>query len=167
MKGLVLYRSHFGNTKLVAESISQQITALDHEAVVQDVRQKLPDLQDIDFIMVGSPTRIARPDGKALKMLKELKKKGFTEKPVVIFDTYGPEPKDPVELEKSKKWLYPGAAGIMHNVAEEQGLNVYKDTLRCEVQAGMKGPLAEHQLEKAASFTREFLTEIGKTSGKN
>jgi flavodoxin len=167
MKGLVLYRSHFGNTKLVAESIAQQITSQDQEAIVQDVRQKLPDLQDIDFVMIGSPTRMAKPDGKALKVLKELKKKGFTGKPVAVFDTYGPEPKDPVELEKSKKWLYPGAAGIMHRVAEEQGLNVYRGTLRCEVQGGMKGPLAEHQLEKAVSFTGEFLSEIGKTSGKN
>jgi hypothetical protein len=45
-------------------------------------------------------------------------------------------------------------------VAKEQGLNVYPETLRCEVQAGMKGPLAEGQLEKATAFTREFLSKI-------
>jgi flavodoxin len=164
MKGLVLFRSHFGNTKLVAESIALQIRAMGHEAIVQDVRQKLPELQALDFLMIGSPTRFAKPDGKALRVLKELRKKGFTGKPVAIFDTYGPEPTDPAELEKSKKWLYPGAAGIMHRVAEEQGLNVYQDTLRCEVQGGMKGPLAEHQLEKATLFTKEFLSGIGKMS---
>jgi len=160
MKGLVLFRSHYGNTKQVADSIAQQITALGHEAIVQDVRQKLPDLQDLDFVVIGSPTRFARADGKALSMLKELRKKGFTQKPVAIFDTYGPVPTDPKELEKSRKWLYPGAAGIMHRVAKEQGLNVYQETLRSEVQAGMKGPLAEHQLEKATSFTKEFLSRI-------
>ena len=95
MKGLVLFRSHYGNTKQVAESIAQQITSLGHEAVVQDVRQKLPNLDGFDFVMIGSPTRFARADGKALRALKQLRNKGFTEKPVAVFDTYGPVPADP------------------------------------------------------------------------
>jgi flavodoxin len=161
VKGLVLFRSHYGNTKKVAESIAEQITALGHEAIVQDVRQKLPDLQVFDFVMIGSPTRFARADRKALSVLKQLRKKGFTKKSVAIFDTYGPVPTKPEELEKSKKWLYPGAAGMMQRVAKEQGLNVYAETLRCEVLGGMKGPLAEHQLEKAASFATEFASKIG------
>jgi flavodoxin len=160
MKGLILYRSHYGNTRQVADSIAQEFTAQGNEAVVQDVRQKLPDLQDLDFVMVGSPTRFGKPDGKAVKVLKELKKKGFTGKPVAVFDTFGAVPADPAELEKARKWLYPGAAGIMQQVAKEQGLNIYPETLRCEVQAGMKGPLAEGQLEKATAFTREFLSKI-------
>ena len=114
--------------------------------------------------MVGSPTRFARADGKALRVLKELKKKGFTEKPVAIFDTYGPVPTDPAELEKGRKWLYPGAAGKMLKVAKDQGLNVHLETLRCEVQGGMKGPLADNQLEKAASFTKNFMLVISKKS---
>jgi flavodoxin len=164
MKGLILFRSHYGNTKQVAESIVKQITAQGHEADVQDVRQKLPDLQDFDFVMVGSPTRFARPDGKALGILKQLKKKGFVEKPVAVFDTYGPVPTSPEELEKTKKWLYPGAAGIMHRVAKEQGLNVYQEILRCEVQGGVKGPLADNQLEKATEFTQEFILTISEDS---
>jgi hypothetical protein len=162
MKGLILFRSHYGNTRQVAESIGRQITTLGHEAFIQDLRQKLPDLQDFDFAMIGSPTRFARADGKALSVLKKLRKKGFAGKPVAIFDTYGPVPTDPVQLEKGRKWLYPGAAGIMQRAAGEQGLNVYPETLRCEVQGGMKGPLAEHQLEKADSFTQKFVSAIVK-----
>jgi hypothetical protein len=60
--------------------------------------------------------------------LKQLRKKGFTKKPVAVCDTYGPIPTDPVELEKGRKWLYPGAAGKMLKLAEEQGLNVYPET---------------------------------------
>jgi len=161
MKGLILFRSHYGNTKQVADSIAQQITALGHEAVVQDLRQKLPDLAGFDFVMIGSPTRIARADGKALSALKQLRKKGLKKTPVAVFDTYGPVPADPQKLEKSRKWLYPGAAGKMQKLAKEQGLNVYPDTLRCEVQ-GTTGPLAEHQLEKTASFAKEFISNINK-----
>jgi flavodoxin len=161
MKGLVLFISHYGNTKQVAEAIAQQIKDSGHEAVVQDLRQRLPDLIGFDFVAIGSPIRFARPAGKAVSVLKQLRKKKFTEKPVIIFDTYGPIPKNPEELEKGKKWLYPGAAGIMQKVAKEQGLNVYPDTLRCEMQA-YKGPMADHQLEKAASFTKELLSKITK-----
>ena len=162
MKGLVLFISHYGNTKQVAETIARQITDSGHESVVQDLRQRLPDMISFDFVAIGSPTRFARPAGKAVSVLKQLRKKKYTEKPVVIFDTYGPIPTNPEELEKGKKWLYPGAAGIMQKVAKEQGLNVYPETLRCEVLGGLKGPLADHQLEKAASFTKEFVSKMTK-----
>jgi flavodoxin len=167
MKGLILFRSHYGNTKQVADSLAGQISALGHEASVQDLRQKLPDLQDFDFIMIGAPTRFAKVTGKALSVIKQLHKKGVGGKPVAIFDTYGPVPKDPVELEKGKKWLYPGAAGKMLKEAQDRGLNVYPETLRCEVQGGLKGPLAEGQLEKANAFAKEFLAAISKTPRKD
>jgi flavodoxin len=161
MKALVLFRSFYGNTKQVAESIAQQITSLGHEAIVQDLRQRLPDLKSFDFIIIGAPTRMARVTGKALRVLKQLRKKGFAGKPVAIFDTYGPVPTKPEELEKGRKWLYPGAAGIMQKVAKNQGLNVYAEILRCEVQ-GLKGPLADHQQVKIASFTKEFISKLAK-----
>jgi menaquinone-dependent protoporphyrinogen IX oxidase len=107
MRGLILFRSHYGNTKRVAESIAQEITALGHEAVIYDVCQKLPDLESFDFVMIGSPTRFARADGKALSALKQLRKKGFTKKPVAVFDTYGPVPTEPKELEKAENGFTP------------------------------------------------------------
>ena len=98
-------------------------------------------------------------------MLKQLRKKGFNERPVAVFDTCSPIPTDPVELEKSRKWIFPGAAGKMHQAAQEQGLNVYPETLRCEVKAA-KGPLADQQLEKADAFAREFISTIDKKPRK-
>ena len=105
---------------------------------------------------------MARANRKAVNVLKRLKKKGFSDKPVAIFDTYGPIPTTPEELEKGKKWIYPGAAGIMQKVAKNRGLNVYPETLRCEVKE-MKGPLADNALENAVSFTRVFVSTFGKT----
>jgi hypothetical protein len=160
MKGLVLFRSHYGNTKQVAEAMATQINALGHESAVQDLRRKLPDLGGVDFIFIGAPTRMARVTRKARRVLKRLRKRGFVDKPVAIFDTYGPIPTNPQELEKGRKWLYPGAAGIMQKTAKDLGLNVYADTLRCEV-AGMKGPLKEGELAKAAVFVGAFISSFG------
>jgi flavodoxin len=162
MKALVLFRSYYGNTAQVAQAIDQQIRAMGHESIVSDLRQRLPDLNGIDLIMIGSPTRMARANRKAVGVLKRLAKKGFAGKPVAVFDTYGPVPTKPEELEESKKWLYPGAAGILHKAASDQGLKVYADTLRCEVK-GFKGPLAENELARAASFAKEFISSIGKS----
>jgi len=161
MKALILYRSFFGNTKQVADAIAQEMRTLGHESTVQDVRKKLPDLHGIDFILVGAPTRMARVNRKAVNVLKRLKKKGFSDRPVAIFDTYGPLPTTPEELEKTKKWIYPGAAGIMQKIAKDQGLNVYSEALRCEVK-GLKGPLADNALEKAVSFTSVFVSTFVK-----
>jgi flavodoxin len=161
MKALILFRSFYGNTKQVAETMAQQVRALGHECTVQDVRQKLPDLHGIDFVYVGAPTRMARVNRKALRVLKRLKKKGVSDQAIAIFDTYGPVPTNPEELEKAKNWFYPGAAGIMQKVAKGQGLNVYSEVLRCEVK-GMKGPLVDNAIDTAVAFTRGFVSEAGK-----
>jgi len=156
MKALILYRSYYGNTKQVADFLARQLMSQGHEAMVQDLQQKLPDLATFDLVMVGAPTRMARVTGKATSVVKHLGKKGFAGKPVAVFDTFGPVPVDPEEQAKNRKWFYPGAAGIMHQVAEEQGLRVYPEVLRCEVVA-FKGPLKEQQLEKAAAFLKDLL----------
>ena len=159
MKGLILYRSHYGNTKRVAEAIAQSATSLGHLTTVREVRERVPNLTEFDFAFVGSPTRIARASSSAKAALRRLKGRSFGRKPVVLFDTYGPKPTAPEELEKAKRFLDPGAAGILLETARALGLNAYATTLRCEVK-GMKGPLGDRELERAASFTAEFLRTI-------
>jgi flavodoxin len=161
MKALILFRSHYGNTKQIAEAMAKELGAHGVETIVSDLRRRLPDLGGIDLVLVGAPTRMARVTRRALRVLKRLRKRGFIQKPVAIFDTYGPIPTKPEELEKGKKWLYPGAAGIMHTAAKNLGLNVYSETGRFEV-SGMKGPLKDHELEKAAAFAEALLSVTGK-----
>jgi len=161
MNGLILYRSHFGNTKLVAETLAEVAVAAGHGATVQDVRRKMPNLAGVDFVMVGSPTRIARPSLGATGALRRLRARAIGSRPVAIFDTYGPVPTQPEELKNAKKWIYPGAAGILEEKAKALGLKVYPMTLRCQV-TGMKGPLAAHELERASSFAKEFLGSISR-----
>ncbi len=158
MKGLVLFRSWYGNTKQVAEHMARTIGSLGHQAATLDLREKLPDLADIDFIIIGAPTRMAGVTGKATSVLKQLKKEKFN-KPIAIFDLYGPIPTDPKEYEKGKHWLYPGAADKMLAEAKKQGLNLYPETLRVEVK-GMEGPVAEGDMEKAAVWVRGLMVWV-------
>jgi menaquinone-dependent protoporphyrinogen IX oxidase len=75
LKAPVLFRSYHGNTKQVAEGIAKELGTQRIETIIQDLRRKLPDLRDIDFIMIGSPTRMARVNRKALRVLKRLRKR--------------------------------------------------------------------------------------------
>jgi menaquinone-dependent protoporphyrinogen IX oxidase len=158
MKALILYRSYYGNTRLVAEAMAHEIEAIGHEVVLQDLRKGLPELSGFSCALIGAPTRIARVTRRALGTLKKLGKRGFAGKPVAIFDVYGPVPTTPEAQEKGKKWITPGAAGIMEKTARDQRLKVYGKTLRCEI-TGMKGPLKEQELKKAAQFARQFVEE--------
>lgn len=159
MQALILFRSHYGNTRKVAEALAAELSALGHGSVVQDLRRKLPGPEGVDLVLIGAPTRMAKVTRRALRALKRLRKRGFAAKPLAIFDTYGPLPAKPEDLEKGRKWLYPGAAGIMQNAARTLGLNVYLNTLRCEVK-GMKGPLVDDALESARAFVKEFVSTI-------
>ena len=49
----------------------------------------------------------------------------------------------------------------MHKLAGEIGLNLYENTLRCEVK-GVKGPLTDNALEETSGFTKEFVSSLEK-----
>jgi flavodoxin len=159
LPALVLCRSHYGTTKTAAESIARELHARSIDACVADLRRRLPKLDKFDYAFVGAPTRMARVTRKAYRALRRLSKKGWGSKQVLVFDTYGPVPKTPEELEKGKKWLYPGAAGLMKARAEALGLSVYTKTLRLEVD-GMKGPLKAGEDEKIGPFIEEFIKTL-------
>jgi flavodoxin len=160
MKALILYRSHYGNTKAVAEAMAEEIKKSGHEAEVRDLRKRLPDLREIGCVLIGAPTRLARVTWKAKRALKRLQRKGFV-KPVAVFDTYGPVPTDPEKLQEDKKWFYPGAEGLLRLKAQALGLHVFEGILRCAVKEA-KGPLQEGEAAKAAKFAREFVAQAAK-----
>lgn len=95
MKALILYRSFYGNTKSVAETIEGRLKEKGCQTIVQDVRQRLPDLHQIDIVLNGAPTRIKRANRRSVAVLKKLKSRGISSKPVAIFDTCGIIPTDP------------------------------------------------------------------------
>jgi hypothetical protein len=159
MNALILFRSFHGNTKLVAEAIAQRLGELGWQSEVRDVRQKLPDLGKTNLMFIGAPTRMKRVGRKPLRVIRGLKKHGFADMTLAIFDTCGILPTTPEEMAESGAWMIPGAAGIMHRVARERGLNVFDETLRCEVK-GAKGPLVVNALEKAKAFAGRVVATV-------
>jgi hypothetical protein len=155
MHVLVLYRSYYGTTRGAAEAMADRLRALGHQATVQDVRQRMPALAEVDRVLIGAPTRFARVSVKAKSALRTLRRRGFGDRLVATFDTYGPLPTSPREMEENRKWFEPGAAVILHREAGRLGLKVFAESLRCAVKE-YKGPLADGELEKAVAFAERF-----------
>lgn len=155
MRVLILYRSWYGTTRAVADAMADRLRSRGHEATVQDTRDPMPDLAAVDAVMVGCPTRMARAAISAAFALRKLRRRGFARKPVAVFDTYGPLPSSPQEMEESRTWFEPGAVGILLAKARALGLNVFAETLRCAV-VEFRGPLVEGELEKASGFAERF-----------
>lgn len=70
MKSLVVYESFFGNTQKIAEQVSKVLGA----KLVEAKKFTMDDLEGVELLIVGSPTRAFRPSPDTTKFLSELKK---------------------------------------------------------------------------------------------
>jgi len=161
MKAVIAVDSVYGNTKQVAEAMKDEIEKAGHEVVFINLREghKVP--PEGDVLLVGSPTRVAKMTGKAKKFVKKLNVSAWGGKTVAMFDTHMPLSDDPEKRKKSMKWVEPGAAGKLGELAAQRGLNVHTPYLRCMV-TDMKGPLAQGELEKAREYARQLVSSVPK-----
>jgi flavodoxin len=159
MKGLVVYDSVYGNTKMVAEAIAHQIEDEGHQAEMRGLRDKTDNPTDGDYMFIGSPTRMGKMTPRAKNFLNKIERKLWADKPIFVFDTYGPLPESAEEREKKKKWLEPGAAGKLQNLLKKKGFNVSGELLRCEVM-GIKGPLGSDELNRAKKYAHERVASL-------
>jgi hypothetical protein len=160
LKAVVAVDSVFGNTKLVAEAMKEEIERAGHEVEFINLRKDFRVPSGGDMLFVGSPTRIAKMTGRTKRFVKKLDVGAWSGKPIVVFDTHMPLPDNPKEREKSLKWVEPGAAGKLGSLAASRGLKVHSPYLRCKV-SDMKGPLAPGELERAREYARELIPSVG------
>lgn len=159
MKGVVAFDSVYGNTKLVAEAIAEQIRSEGHEVELIALRDGGGSAAAGDFLFVGSPTRMGRMTKKAKEFVEGLDREHWKSRPIVAFDTVGPFSED---KEKREKWLSrveKSAGTRMQEQAGQRGLSVYQDVLHVAV-TGFKGPLASDALAMAKEFTHRFIATM-------
>jgi flavodoxin len=157
VKAVIAVDSVYGNTRLVAEALKAEVERAGHEAELINLRKEFRVPSSGDMLFIGSPTRIGKMTGRAKKFVKKLDAKAWAGKTVVVFDTHAPLPEDPKEREKTMKYVVPGAAGKLSELATERGLNVHSPPLRCSV-SDMKGPLSPGMIEKAREYAQQVLS---------
>ncbi|MEN6411060.1 MAG: nitric oxide synthase [Anaerolineaceae bacterium] len=152
MKSLIVYDSFFGNTEKVAQAIGSVLNA-----TVRRVTNVVPeDLENLDFLIVGSPTRSFRPSPAITEWLDALPAGSLRGVKVSAFDT-----RIPASTIKSPVFRYiVGHAGyadalIIRTLVKKGGiLSVPSEGFLVE---GTEGPLAEGELERASAWAQKFL----------
>lgn len=152
MKALVLFESFFGNTEKIARAVGAALGLADSD-VVRVTELKPGQLEGLELLVVGTPTRAFQvsPDTKAF--LKSLPAKSLVGKKVAAFDTRA------VMSEKTPGILK-FMAGVFGYAAEPVSKKLMrKGGTQAQVPAGFfvldsEGPLKDGELERAAEWAK-------------
>lgn len=152
MNALVVYDSVFGNTEQVAQAIA---AALQTTAV--PVGQVAPDqLEGLDLLIVGSPTRGFRPTEDTSQLLNALAKNHLAGVGVAAFDTRI----DLATIDSSvfrfivDKGGY--AANTIAKALDKKGSRLLASPEGFLV-TGEQGPLKDGELERAAAWAGQIV----------
>ncbi|MBN2521394.1 MAG: carboxypeptidase-like regulatory domain-containing protein, partial [Bacteroidales bacterium] len=87
MKILIVYDSFFGNTGVIAQTISKSFSINDEVELCHVNNVSIEILNDFDVVIVGSPTQGFRPTKKISEFLKKIPSNELKGKLVAAFDT--------------------------------------------------------------------------------
>lgn len=145
----VVYESKYGNTKTVAESIAEGIQegGVGDVLVVHIGKAKLSDFTTYDALVIGSPNHVGGATRTVKKLISSLGE--LSGKLVAVFDTYMGKDVDKA-VNKMLKQLKKKAPDLE---VITPGLSV--------LVTGMKGPIADGELQKSKAFGRTIATRAG------
>lgn len=152
MKTLVLYESFFGNTEKIAQAIGSAL-GFSGVDIVRMSELKSDQLDGVELLVVGTPTRAFQPGPDTKTFLKNLPAKSLTGKKVAAFDTRA-------EMTDKTPGFLKFMAGLFGYAAEPVSkLLVKKGGVQAQTPAGFfvlesEGPLKDGELERAADWAR-------------
>jgi menaquinone-dependent protoporphyrinogen IX oxidase len=147
VKGLVVYDTTHGNTRVVAEVLAETLQQSGSEVDifhVKDVRKV--SAEKYDFLIVGSPTRFGTMSLAIRRFLGKVKASGWAGKPFVAFDTEN--------LANLQKAEYSAGEKIAARLREQQ-MNHLAPVLKALVHE-MKGPLLPGEVERARAYASDL-----------
>jgi len=151
MKGVVIYDTTYGNTKKIAETITETLKESELKVDIFHVNDIKELGRDYDFLMVGSPTKIGTMSWAVRGFIgKKIKGEEWANKPFAAFDT---------EMESVMKKGGRSAAEKISKKLKDKGLKQLQPELKVMV-LGMKGPLKDGEIEKAKEYAKGLVSEL-------
>ncbi|HEX6506766.1 MAG TPA: flavodoxin [Chloroflexota bacterium] len=150
MKALVVYDSKFGNTERVARVIAETLGAGEPVPTIPAGEASERDLIGIDLLAVGGPTQAHGLSPVLRDFLDGLSSGAVSDRLTVSFDTRLNWP----------RFLAGSAASAAAKRLTKKGARLLA-TPESFLVNGSKGPLAERELERAATWTKELRTAAG------
>jgi flavodoxin I len=154
MKALVVYDSVHGNTEQIAKAIASAIQADTEVARTKEVDTK--QLAGIDLLVVGSPTYGGRPTESAQSFLNRITGADVNGVRAAAFDT---------RLGSRFVKLFGFAADKIATALSEKGA-IVTGTSEGFIVKGREGPLADGELDRAATWARGLAAQVSATFGK-
>ena len=150
IKVIIVYDTKYGNTKLVAETILDQMKEFEKiEAGIKDLKDASPNiLTDYDAILIGGPNHFGSPSRTIMKFIDNAGKLNLGERKIAVFDTYMGK-----DFEKTVKKM---EARIKERVPQ---LRLMSPGASIRVE-GLKGPISEGELPKAKEFGRRIADQL-------
>jgi len=156
MKALVVYDSYFGNTENVAVSIGDALKELVEVEVKKVSDLEIDQLAEVDFLIVGSPTRAFQATKNIKEFLKHIKKEDYAQLKVIAFDTrIAPEDTDSKVLNRMVK-AFGYAAEPMGTMMQKRGAKLLLDPIGFYVK-DTEGPLKEGEKDRAVNWVKEAI----------
>ncbi len=156
MKTVVLYKSFFGNTRQIAESIGKSLTKNNEVRVLNLSEVSWNEIMNAEILIVGSATRAFRPCEATKQFLKNIPENGLNGIKVAAFDTR-------ILLSeihsKVARYLVDAGGYAAKHIAK--ALEKKGGTLALSPEGFFvkdeKGPLAEGELERAAKWAEQIV----------
>jgi len=145
MKGAVVYYSRWGNCEKVARAIERGLEESGNEVTLAEAKSVEGLGGDLEFLVVGSPTRVGNMAGPVRKFIKREISGTWSGKPFAAFGT---------GMESDKDKGKPQSAEDINRALTEAGLKAVAGPFQAAV-GGMKGPLAEGDLDLAFEFGKK------------
>lgn len=145
MKALVIFDSILGNTKKIAETISNELGKDSKLLSVSDFNSK--DLEGINLIVVGSPIISWKPSEKMCEFLSGLSEGQLKGIKAAVFDT------------RIKNFMSGDALKKISKELLRAGAEIYVKPHAFFVK-GKEGPLFEGEVEKAIKWAKSMKTSF-------
>jgi menaquinone-dependent protoporphyrinogen IX oxidase len=158
MKGIVIFDTSYGNTRAIAEAISETLKESGIEVdtfYVKDVKKM--SAKDYNFLVLGSPTKFGTMSFAVKGFLGKVKSKEWMNKPFAAFDTENPENIERARIENKELSAAEKIAAKLRDKKMNQLLPVLK-----AVVLGWKGPLQEGEIKRAKEYAGELAIELKK-----
>jgi len=155
MKSLIIYDSAYGNTEMVALAIKR---ALDEQGVVTIslVKSAQADmLDDIDLLIVGSPTQGGQPTRAMLDYVRDLPNIRVKNLRIASFDTRYAEKEHGFGLKMLMR-IIGYAAPKMADILRLKGATLIGNP-EGFIVTGQEGPLKDDELNRAIAWARTLI----------
>lgn len=151
MKISIIYDSKFGNTEKIAEIIKEIVIKKGEVKIKKVTETKLKDINDVDLVVIGSPTHAGNVSEATKVLLNMIPKDSLKGKKFAVFDTslatFGQN-----IFKKGIIKFFGYSAPKMANVLKKRGGEIL--STQSFFVMGMKGPLKDDEMNRVKNWAK-------------